>query len=303
MPCGMVGAPTIAEERVWSGDEGGTLQAAVVALAHRPVQALMCFQIGGANGLLPVTWAARLGLPLVDADGMGRAFPRLDQQAMHLAGIPAGPVVLTDGCGNTMVVRPADDAWAERLARGAAATLGGVCAGALFCMTGAQARAAAIEGSISRAVSIGEALATGGAEQRLQAVVRALGGVVLVEGRVLDVERGTDGDLLRGAATVQGTGADERRRVRIELENEFLVALEDGAARATVPDLICVLASQTSGPVQAEGLRYGQRVTAVTAPCPDVWHSEAGLAMTGPAAFGFDLEYRAGGDGGERGAW
>ena len=51
------------------------------------VAALMAAEIGGGNGLLPITWAARLGLPLVDADGMGRAFPEVPQVTMHLAGI------------------------------------------------------------------------------------------------------------------------------------------------------------------------------------------------------------------------
>src|SRR4051794_17770273 len=76
MPCGMVGAPTIAKERVWSGDEGETLRDAVSLVHGRPVQALMCFQIGGADGPPPGTWAARPGGPPGGAPGLGRAVPR-----------------------------------------------------------------------------------------------------------------------------------------------------------------------------------------------------------------------------------
>src|SRR5271170_4883877 len=100
LPCGMIGSPTIAEERIWNGDEGRTLCEAVAGVRGRPVDALMPFQIAGANGLLPVLWAARLGLPLLDADGTGRAFPQLHQHTMGLGGIAPGPVVLTDGRGN-----------------------------------------------------------------------------------------------------------------------------------------------------------------------------------------------------------
>ena len=63
---------------------------------------------------------------------------------MSLAGVRASPVVLTDGRGNIVGLQGVDDAWAEHLAGGAAASLGGVCAGALGCMTGAQARGACI---------------------------------------------------------------------------------------------------------------------------------------------------------------
>src|SRR4029079_15689047 len=61
MPCGMLGAPTAADDAVWSGAEGGTLRTMVERLDGGHVQALMPLQIAGADGLLPVTWAARLG--------------------------------------------------------------------------------------------------------------------------------------------------------------------------------------------------------------------------------------------------
>ena len=139
MPCGLIGAPTIADERVWSGDEGRVLVEHATELWERPVAALMCYEIGGANGLLPVTWAARLGLPMLDADGMGRAFPEMQQQAMHLAGVRASPLILTDGRGNSVVIRAVDNHSAEHLARAGASVFGGVCAGALYCMTAAVA--------------------------------------------------------------------------------------------------------------------------------------------------------------------
>src|SRR4051794_6308876 len=73
MPCGLIGSPAVCDERIWSGEEGSQLRAVVERLGLGPVAALMCFGIAGANGLLPVTWAARMRLPLADADAMGRS--------------------------------------------------------------------------------------------------------------------------------------------------------------------------------------------------------------------------------------
>ena len=56
----------------------------------------MAGEIGGGNGVLPLAIAAELGLPLVDADGMGRAFPEGPQVSMHVAGLSPAPVFLTD---------------------------------------------------------------------------------------------------------------------------------------------------------------------------------------------------------------
>jgi DUF917 family protein len=291
MPCGSIGSPAVATERLWSGDEGFVLRDTVEALHGEGVCALICFKVGGANGLLPVTWAARLGLPLVDADGMGRALSGLQRQAMHLAGIAAGPVVLTDGRGNTMVLHPEDDDWAERLARGAAGTLGGVCAGALYIMTVEEARGAAIEGSISRAFQLGDALGTPGRAEHPSAVGEALGGTVLIRGKVIDVERRVDESFVHGSATVAGTAEYDGRQLRLELQNEFLLAIEDGLVRAAVPDVISALASDTGDAVAAERLAYGERVAVVALPAPDVWRSEAGLSVSGPRAFGYDVDY------------
>jgi len=243
-----------------------------------------------------VTWAARLGLPLADADGRGRAFPELHQSAMHLGGVAAGPVVLTDGRGDTIVIHLDDESRADRLSRAAAGSLGGVCAAALYCMAGARARSAAIRGSVTRALAIGRTIVGAEAEGRLAAVVAALGAKVIIQGTVVDVER-AGGGLPRGAATVQSPGPDGRRRVRVELQNEYLLALEDGAPCAMVPDLVSLLAADTGVPVLAERLTYGQRVTVVASPAPDVWRSETALALVGPKAFGYDLDYTPMSDG------
>src|SRR5579875_3172668 len=75
MPCGMIGAPTVHIEKIENGSEGGRLRDHLERLTGRTVAALMSAEIGGSNGLQPISWAARIGLPVADADGMGRAFP------------------------------------------------------------------------------------------------------------------------------------------------------------------------------------------------------------------------------------
>lgn len=54
------------------GEAGAGRQAAAPRLA-----AIMAGEVGGANGLEPLVAASRLGLPVVDGDLMGRAFPEL----------------------------------------------------------------------------------------------------------------------------------------------------------------------------------------------------------------------------------
>ncbi|HMJ35860.1 MAG TPA: DUF917 domain-containing protein [Baekduia sp.] len=277
MPCGLVGSPTIAAERIPSGDEGLVLRAAVEARAGAPVAALMPYEIGGSNGLMPVVWAGRLGLPLVDADGMGRAFPSLAQLALELSDVHVGSWALTDGRGNVVAVDAADAVWAERLVRGASTTLGGVCAAAPAGLTGAQARAGAIAGSVSRALACGAAPDGTGR--------------LLMEARVTEVARRVDGMRVHGSATLHGTGPDAGRRARLELQSEYLLALEDGDVLAAVPDIIALLGAQSGAPVPAQRLHRGQRVRLIALEAPEIWRSARGLAAAGPRAYGLDVDH------------
>ena len=293
MPCGMIGAPTVHIEKFCGGGEGGRLRDHLEQLAGRPVAALMPAEIGGSNGLLPISWAARMRLPVVDADGMGRAFPEVPQVTMHLAGITPSPCVMTDERGNLAVFRTVSGHWLERLARAAAVEFGGAAAATEYTMTVAQARTATVRGSVSLAIRIGETVAAAAGDP-VGALLRELaemGAFRLVSGKVADVERRTTKGFVRGCVLVEGLGGDSGRLVRLELQNENLVALSDGRVLASVPDLICVVDSETADAVATERVRYGQRVTVIALRCDPVWRTARGLRAAGPRAFGYDFDY------------
>jgi DUF917 family protein len=290
MPCAGIGATTVILEKFENGDEGVRLLEQLQLMTGRQVAALMAIEIGGGNGLLPITWAARLGLPVVDADGIGRSFPEIPQVTMYLAGIPPSPAVLTDERGNMAVFRTISGDWMERLERAAAVEFGGSASGAGFSLTAAQARNATIRGSVSKAIRIGEALASA-ASSPVAAVIAEMGAFQLITGKVMDVERHITSGFVRGSVVIEGLDEDAGRLIRLELQNENLVALERGRVLASVPDLITVLDVETADAIATEVLRYGQRVTAIAFACDPVWRTERGIAVAGPRAFGYDFDY------------
>src|SRR5690606_12583941 len=115
--CGAMGAPTIVIEKIPSGDELAAALGHYEAASGRRVTAVVPFEIGGINSCLPVALAARLGLPLVDADGMGRAFPELQMCTFTVHGLEACPVTLADERGNLALVETRSAAEAEGIAR------------------------------------------------------------------------------------------------------------------------------------------------------------------------------------------
>ena len=107
----------------------------------------------------------------------------------------------------------------------------------------------------------------------------------------LKVERNTDGMFVRGRAVVAGLDDDKGRELVIEFQNENIIARADGKALCTSPDLIMSLDMESGTPVTTEGLKYGARIVVVGMPCDDQWRTPEGLAVVGPRAFGYDLDY------------
>ena len=291
MPCGMVGAPTVHIEKIENGGEGAVLREQLERLTGRKVAALMPAEIGGSNGLLPLAWAGSMGLPVVDADGMGRAFPLIPQVTMHLAGIDPNPGIMTDERGNVLVFTAISGHWMERLERSAAVEFGGAGAATEYTMTVAQAKdGATVQGTYTLAIRIGDAL-TAAVGDAIGALTKITGGYPLLSGKITDVERRTTKGFVRGSAVVEGLGEDSGRLLRLEIQNENLVALEQGRVLASVPDLITILDSETADAIPTERVRYGQRVTVIAMPCAPIWRSPFGLEMAGPRAFGYDFDY------------
>ena len=290
MPCGGIGAPTVSIEKIENGDEGERLRDQLEALTGRRVAALMAGEIGGSNGLLPVAWAARMRLPVADADGMGRAFPEVFQVTMHLAGIAPSPAVMTDERGNLAVFQTVSGQWMERLERAAAVEFGGAASSTEYTLTAVQAREATVRNSVSLAIRIGEAISSAHGSP-VDALLEEVGGYRLITGKIVDVERRTTSGFVRGSVVIEGLAADAGRLLRLELQNENLVALERGRVLASVPDLISVIDSETAEAIGTERISYGQRVTVIAFACDPVWRTARGVAVTGPRAFGYDFDY------------
>ena len=112
-----------------------------------------------------------------------------------------------------------------------------------------------------------------------------------MRGKVTDVERRVTAGFVRGRLTIAGLDGDAGRRLRIEVQNENLVAVEDGRPLAMVPDLICVVDAETGRPIGTEEQRYGLRVAVIALPAHQLLRSDVALESVGPRAFGYDFDY------------
>lgn len=283
----MMGAPTVMVEKLPSLDEVTAPVHALASYLGRPVTHVACAEVGGVNSTIPVAAAAALGLPLVDADGMGRAFPELQMVLPTLYGVTASPLAFSDEKGNTGVLQTVDNSWTERIARVACVEMGCSVMISGFPMTGDQARQSLVPSSLTHCVEIGRTITAARDEKAdpVDRTVQLLGGRELFAGKVVDVQRATTTGFARGRARIESTDGT----LTLSFQNEHLIAEADGTTLATTPDLIIVLEHDSGEPVTTEALRYGQRVRVISAPSDERWHSLEALAMVGPGYFGYDL--------------
>ena len=175
----------------------------------KPIYAFMPMEAGGVNSMLPIAAAARLGLPLVDVDGMGRAFPELQMVTFTIGGVSATPMALVDEKGNACIFETITNKWTEELARAVTMSLrrlglrvplphGG----------GLQMKQYGVHGIVTRSQNLGAAIrrmkevADGTPEEEFLPLSPA--GYKLFRGKIGDVLREVRGGFNFGKVVLEG---------------------------------------------------------------------------------------------------
>ncbi|MBJ7599010.1 MAG: DUF917 domain-containing protein [Candidatus Nephthysia bennettiae] len=289
----MMGAPTVMVEKLPAGDEISRAFEALQSYLGKPVTHATCAEAGGLNSTIPFVTAAALGLPLVDADGMGRAFPEIQMIVPTMYGVAATPMAIADEKGNAGILNTIDNRWTERLARSMTIDMGCSAFIALYAMSGRQLKEAMVHDTLSLAQDLGRVIREANQEHTdaVAAVVDRVRGRFIFQGKVADLWRRTEAGFAKGGARLEGVDRYSGSVLDLRFQNEHLVAIRDGEVQASVPDLIIVLDAESGQPITTEEIRYGFRVSVLGAPCDPRWRTPAGLQLVGPRYFGYDFDY------------
>lgn len=301
IPTAAMGAPTVSIEKIPNGEESYRALRTLEQHLGKRAYATMPIECGGGNSTIPFVVAALAGIPVVDADGMGRAFPELQMETFHIYGIKGSPMVLCNERGDHCILHTLDNQTLERYARAVTVKMGATAHLAEYPMTGKQVKETAVPGTLTLAIRLGRAIREARSLKRnsIDAIIDVTANsiygpaIVLFRGKVTEVERRITGGFVRGLARVEGYDDYLGQMLEVDFQNENLVARADGQVVATVPDLITFLDAEIGTPITTEGLKYGHRVVALGIPTPEIMRTPQALEVWGPRYFGYDLDYRA----------
>lgn len=269
----MIGAPTVAIEKINSKDQMLVAFEAMEQAVGCDIEATYPIEVGGFNSLIPILVAAQKGIPVIDCDAMGRAFPESQMVTFYLDGLPSAPNTLADEKGNVVTLHPLDGVWSERFARPITEQMGGSAAMCDYPMRGESLKRSALPATLTKAMKIGQAIRKANDEGKsgVAAVLDIVGGHKIISGKIVDIERKTSGGFVTGGVTIErlkhACPESTVNNVYVHFQNELLLAHEGVKAGdlaednllAVTPDLISILDHETGHPITTEQLRYGQR--------------------------------------------
>ena len=285
VPIGIMGAPLVNMERLMSEKKLEVLIQTIEKTLGRKPTVLMAGEIGGSNAFVPLLIAAKLGLPVLDADIIGRAFPELHMNVCYLKGLNLGPSFITDCFGNSVVIETKEAKTLEKLARNVTISMGSSSAIALYIMDGMTAQKSVVSGTLSQAIAIGDTIyqARETHTDPISALVKQRDASIVATGTVINIAQTIDNGFLEGSVTLLTEG----RKISVFYQNEYLFASDEKGPIASTPEILMLVEEESGMPITSEKLRYGLQAALLTFPAPAVWKTPEGLALVGPDAFGY----------------
>jgi uncharacterized protein len=238
------GSPTAAATGAFPYQVATTAFRALASRRGAPFDCVLPGELGAGNSFIPMLVAAQCGLPLVDAAGARRAMTTLQEATYAAAGLPTSPVVLADEDTTITFSAPgaaqADQVMRAVMSSGTFPDFAGV---AFWAMDGRAMKGAAIPGTLSYALGLGQALrkARTARKDAVKAVCAYLRGKELFRGKISATAEAPGGGFDVGRTAL--TSDDGKTTCTVYNQNENLIAWRSDRSTplGMGPDLLCWL--------------------------------------------------------------
>jgi len=273
-----IGAPRVIKEREFGVEAVYAFDAIrnLHFLTGKDICYLMAGELGGFNTVVPFYVAAKRGLPVIDADGNGRAVPELSTTLYNCYRIPVSPLVLANSNGDIGIFflhDPFDHRSAESSARAVTTAWGMSAAFATWVVSKEQIISSLVPGSISMCEKIGGIFRekSSSSIETLSAELGKFGIKELFVGRVAALKTVSKESFDIGLTMLEGLRDYTGTSMEIYFKNENILAKLNDRVVAVVPDIITLVDMESLQPLTNADIKEGQGVVVYGLPSHGKW--------------------------------
>jgi DUF917 family protein len=257
-------------------------------LKGKKLDAIIPFEVGGLNTPVIMTLAARLGIPMINGDAVGRSAPETQMTTFVGYDISLYPMPLVDYDGNQIVALKSDVlTYADEIGRVVVTKSAGLGGNAHYAMSGAQLKKTCVPHTISKAIEIGNAIiaANKAHQDGVEILRKMVDGKLMFTGVVEEVEGVDKGGFYLTNVRLKGNKAFDKQTARMVVKNETMVLWVNDEIKIVFPDNAYILHPKNGYGVMSVDIEKGLEITVIGTPC----HERLAYCMTtkaGQSAFG-----------------
>ncbi len=256
------------------------------------------FEMGGLNTPVILSLGARLDIPVIDGDALGRAAPETQMTSFIGHGVSLTPMPLIDYNGNVVVVREAENpVYPDQIGRWIVTRGGGLGANNHYPMSGEKLKESVVPDTISWAIDIGEKIieARDDGKDPVQKFNEMTSAYNIFHGRVSEINEEAAAGFYFTEVKLEGLGDDAQSSCRFIIKNETMACWKDGQLQSVFPDLLCMLEPGTARGIMSVELEEGLELKLSALPCHTklreaLDHPEGKTAFS-PERYGQDIDF------------
>lgn len=252
------------------------------------------FEVGGLNTPVIMTLCARLGIPMINGDALGRSAPETQMTSFIGHNVSLTPMPLVDHLGNSVIVmRSNETTYSDEVGRFVVTKGGGLGGNAHYAMTGAELKRACVPHTITKAIEIGKTIlaAQKANEDPVEAFRRLEGGKLMFEGVVSSVVGEDKGGFYLTNVHLDGGSRFQGEKARLVIKNESMALWVNDEIKVVFPDNAFMLYTDSGKGIMSVDIKDGVRMSIVGSPCSprlrECMEDERGKASFSGARYGY----------------
>ena len=256
VPVAIIGAPLISLERIPNREMFAQLYSSITENFPNRKIVLMPAEIGGCNALTPFIMAAMYSLPVLDADLIGRAFPKINMSKPAVMGVTNQKAFITNHNGEKICIEAESIAELEMRAREATIKFGCSALLATFIFDAALQDKYIIADSITRALQLGDTAYSCAKES-----------IMVGTGVIVDVSHKIENGFLTGYVNI----FSQTDKYKVYFQNEYLQVEKNAQSILESPAIISLVEVRSRKSIASESLRFGLQVEITALAATEFW--------------------------------